>query len=270
MLAIDVQRGLSEAWTDVVVFVPKLIGFLLILLVGWILGLLAEKAIRSLLQRIGVDRFNERGPLRDAFAHTQFEASSLLAAIVRWAIVLLALQLGFGIFGPNPISDAIDAIVGYLPQLFVAVVILVIAFGVARVVRDLVGGALRAVSGGHAIATAAAVAVALVGVFAALDQLGVAPAIVVGLFYAILLVIAGSAVIAIGVGGIPVVRRWLERAAVGAERIGRDVRDVAVNAGAEPTQPIDREPIVDVTADRVQTTSGSNGPTTGKEEPRWP
>jgi hypothetical protein len=51
----------------------------------------------------------------------------------------------------------------------------------------------------------------VVGIFAALDQLEIAPAIVNGLFYALLVVVAGSLVVSFGVGGIPIARRYLER-----------------------------------------------------------
>ena len=53
------------------------------------------------------------------------------------------------------------------------------------------------------------------GVFAALDQLEIAPVIVHGLFYALLIVIVGSLVVAFGGGGIPVAREYLSRGAFG-------------------------------------------------------
>ena len=87
-------------------------------------------------------------------------------------------------FGPNPISDLIEGIVAFLPNIFVAVVILVIASALAKVVTDLLTATLGAVSGGQWIARIAGLAILVIGVFAALNQLQVAPEIVNGLYYA--------------------------------------------------------------------------------------
>ncbi len=107
--------------------------------------------------------------------------------------------------------------IGYLPNVIVAVVILVIAAVLAKVITDVLEPTLGAVRGGSVIAKGAGIAVLVVGLFAALDQLQVAPNIVNGLFYALLVMVVGSAVVAFGVGGIPIARRYLERWTSSAE-----------------------------------------------------
>ena len=94
-----------------------------------------------------------------------------------------------------------------------AVIILVIAAALAKVVTELLGATVSAVSGGEWIARGAGIAILVVGVFAALNQLEIAPEIVNGLFYAMLAIIVGSAVVAVGGGGIQTMRRYWERAA---------------------------------------------------------
>jgi hypothetical protein len=81
----------------------------------------------------------------------------------------------------------------------------------------------------------------VVGLFAALDQLQVAPAIVTGLFYALLVMIVGSGVVAFGVGGIPIARRYLERWSGSVEATARDVKaevQARSSEGDEPTMPM--------------------------------
>jgi len=106
----------------------------------------------------------------------------------------------------------------------VAVVILVIAAVLARVLTDVLTPVLGAVRGGTIIAKGAGLAILVVGIFAALDQLQVAPTIVTGLFYALLVMVVGSAVVAFGVGGIPIARRYLERWSSTVETTARDVK----------------------------------------------
>jgi hypothetical protein len=241
---VDIEGGLEEAWHDVVTFAPKLLGFFLILLIGWFVAKALSKVANALLERVGFDGLVERGQLRDAFERSKTEPSDVIGVIVFWLVFLIALQLAFGIWGPNPISDLLEGLIRYLPNIIVAVVILVIAALLAKVLTDVLTPLLGAVRGGTIIAKAAGLAVLVVGVFAALDQLQVAPAIVRGLFYAVLVMIVGSAVIAFGVGGIPIARKWMEQWSWGVERTARDVKDEvqAQSASAPDTSPLPDAP----------------------------
>jgi hypothetical protein len=227
MLAIDIQGGLSEAWERIVVFAPKLLGFLAILIIGYFIAKLLARVVDRLLERVGFDRLVERGALKQALERSKFDASDIMATIVFWAAFLLVLQLAFGVFGANPVSDLIAGLIAYLPKVFAAVLILVVAAAVAKVVTDLLGATLGAVSGGEWIARGAGIAILVVGVFAALNQLEIAPEIVNGLFYALLAIIVGSAIVAIGGGGIQTMRRYWERASSRAEEKGGEVRQKA-------------------------------------------
>jgi len=221
---IDIQSGLQSAWQHVATIVPKLLGFFLILLIGWFIAKALSKLTNSLLERVGFDDWVERGSLKQAFARNNTDASDLVAVLVFWTVFLITLQLAFGIWGPNPISDLLHGLIAYIPRIVVAVVILVIAAAVARVLTDVLRPMLGAVEGGDWIARAAGVAVLVIGVFAALDELQIAPAIVVGLFYALLAVIVGSLIVAFGGGGIPVAREYLQRWRVRGEAKAAEIR----------------------------------------------
>jgi hypothetical protein len=208
---VDLEAGLEEAWENVVTFAPKLLGFFLILLIGFFIAKLLSKLTNSLLERVGFDGWVQRGSLQAAFVRAKTDASDLIGLIVFWAVFLITLQLAFGIWGPNPITDLIEGIIAYLPNVIAAVIILVIAAAIARVVTEVLTPSLGGVRGGEWIARVAGIAILVLGVFAALDQLEIAPAIVNGLFYALLVVVAGSLVVSFGVGGIPIARRYLER-----------------------------------------------------------
>jgi len=234
MLAIDLQQGVEDAWASIATFVPKLVGFLVILLIGYIIAKVLSRVVDGLLERVGFDNWVERGSLKTAFEKSSFDPSDVLAVVTFWVIFLIALQLAFGVFGPNPISDLLQGLIAYLPNVLVAVIILVIAAAVAKVVTDLLTATLGGVSGGEWIARGAGIAILVLGIFAALDQLRVAPQIVNGLFYALLIVIVGSLVVAFGGGGIPVARRYLERWAGNLEGKAGEIREGAdVEAGKE-------------------------------------
>jgi hypothetical protein len=224
MLAIDIEAGLSEAWERIATFVPKLLGFLAILLIGYFIAQIVARVVDRLLERVGFDGWVERGALKTTFERSRFDASDILSVVAFWAIFLIALQLAFGVFGPNPVSDLIEGIIAYLPNLFAAVVILVIVAALAKVVTDLLSAALGAVPSGEWIARGAGMAILVIGVFAALNQLQIAPAIVNGLFYALLAIIVGVAIVAFGGGGIQTARGYWERVSRRAEMTASEIR----------------------------------------------
>jgi len=83
---------------------------------------------------------------------------------------------------------------------------------------------LGGVTGGRWMARGAGLAIVVVGVFAALDQLRIAPAIVNGLFYAMLAIIVGSAIVAVGGGGIRTMQRYWERASGRLDVTGAEIK----------------------------------------------
>jgi hypothetical protein len=224
-LAVDYQGGIENAWSNVITFVPKLLAALLILLVGYFVAKVVAGILNKVLERVGFDRVVERGGVRQVLARSKYDASDILAKLAFWTIMLLVLQLAFGVFGANPVSDLLRGLIAYLPNVFVAILILVIAAAIARAVTDLLSNLLGTVQGGQVLAKGAGVAILVFAIFAALDQLNIAPRIVTGLWYALLAAVVGSVIVAVGGGGIRTMQRYWERAAGSAETRGPELRD---------------------------------------------
>ena len=224
-LAVDYQAGIENAWSNVATFVPKLLAALVILLVGYFVAKAIASILDKVLERVGFDRVVERGGVRQVLARSKYDPSDILAKLVFWTIMLLVLQLAFGVFGANPVSNLLSGLIAYLPNVFVAILILVIAAAIAKAVTDLLSNLLSSVQGGQMLAKGAGVAILVFAVFAALDQLQIAPRIVTGLWYALLAAVVGSVVVAVGGGGIRTMQRYWERAAGRAESRGPELRD---------------------------------------------
>src|SRR3712207_5868389 len=103
--------ALQQTWNTVATFVPKLVAFLVILLVGWIIAKVLAKAINAVLERVGFDRAVERGGVKKALEKSKYDASDVVAKLVYYALVLFVLQAAFGVFGPNPISDLLTRVI---------------------------------------------------------------------------------------------------------------------------------------------------------------
>jgi hypothetical protein len=208
----DIGDSFQEMLSTVINFLPLALAFLVILIVGWFIAKAVAKIVDKVLTKVGFDRAVERGGVGRAMERTEYDASTILARIVFWMLFLFVLQLAFGIFGPNPISAMLFGVIAFLPRLIVAIVIIVVAAAIASGVRDIIAGSLGGLSYGRTLANVAGGIILVIGVFAALNQVQIAPAIVTGLFYAMLAIIAGSAIIAIGGGGIQPMREQWEKA----------------------------------------------------------
>jgi mechanosensitive ion channel-like protein len=209
LAAVDFGQGISNAWSTIATFVPKLLAFLVILFIGWLIAKGLAKVVDKLLERVGFDRVVERGGIDRMMARSKYDASDIIAKLVYYAVLLIALQMAFGVFGDNPVSAMLTGIVAFLPRAVVAIIIIVVAGAVARAVRDLVTGALGGLSYGNLMGTLASVFIWGLGVIAALNQIGVATTVTMPVLITVLATLGGIAVVGIGGGLIrPMQQRW--------------------------------------------------------------
>ena len=201
-----------------------------VLLVGYVAAKLLGAAVNRVLGRVGFDRAVVRGGVGRVLERTRYDPSDLLAKLVFWLVLLVAAQLAFGVFGPNPVSDLITGVIAFLPNVFVAVVILVLSAAIAALVREVVEATVGGLAYRRTLAGLASGTVLVIGGFAAASQLRIAPDILNAVFYALLATVAGSAIVAIGGAGIvPLRSRW-ERALARLAEEAPQVREHAREA----------------------------------------
>lgn len=241
----NITDSLSNALSTVFAFVPKLVGFLVILFIGWLIAKALRKVVNVVLDKVNFDRVVERGGIKQALARSKYDASGLIAALVYYAVLLLALQMAFGVFGPNPVSDMLTAIVAWLPKAIVAIVIIVVAAAIASGVRDLIGSALGALSYGPMVAKIAQIAIIALGAIAALNQVGIATTVTTPVLVTVLATVAGVIVVGVGGGMIRPMQqrweRWLGRAE--QEMPGAHSQTQAYERGREDAMRAQTEPI---------------------------
>jgi small-conductance mechanosensitive channel len=212
----NLGAALADAMRMVAVFVPQLLLFLVILLIGWLIAKGLRKLTDTVLERLHFDRAVERGGIGQALARSKYDASDLIALVVYYAVLLLTLQLAFGVFGPNPISALLTGIVAFLPRIAVAIIIVVIASAIAAAVKDLVMSVTGGLSYGRVLANIASIFIIALGVIAALSQIGVAVAVTLPVLIAVLATVGGIMVVGVGGGLIRPMQqrweRWLDRA----------------------------------------------------------
>lgn len=269
----DVGDAFSDAFHSVVAFLPKLVAFLLILLIGWIVARLLRTLVHKGLQAVRFDRAVQRGGLADVAARSRIDASGLIAQLVYYGVLLIALQLAFAAFGPNAVSDLLNQVVAWLPRAVVAIVIVVVASALASAVRDVISRALGGVNYGPFLGKLASWFIIALGVIAALNQIGVATTVTMPVLIAVLAAVAGIAIVGVGGGLVrPMQQRWeswlgaAERefpaAKAQAEAYQRG-REDAARAGGQPAAAPTEAPTVQHQAVGTPTSPGQPGAGSG-------
>ena len=201
--------ALENGLAAIIAFLPLALLFLVILIVGLIVAKVLSKALGKLLEKVGFDRVVERGGIKKALANSKLDPSDIIAKILYYTLVLFVLQFAFGVFGPNPVSDLLEGIIGFLPKIIVAIIIIVIAAAIAAGAKALIQNTLGGLSYGKVIANIVSIFILFLGVTAALNQIEVATTVTTPILIAVLAIIAGVIVVGAGGGLIkPMQARW--------------------------------------------------------------
>lgn len=209
-MAIDWEGGLDDAWTSVASFVPKLLVFLVVLFVAWIVAKFIAKAVGMILERVGFTKLLDKAGADDVLRNAQIKPISLITKLVYYFVLLIGLQLALSAFGPtNPVSKIVNDIVAWLPKALVAIVIVIVAAAVANAVKDILGATLSGLSYGGLLTKIVGGFIVALGVIAALNQVGVGLSVTLPVLIAVLATIGGILVVGVGGGLIfPMRQRW--------------------------------------------------------------
>ncbi|SCL24431.1 Conserved TM helix [Micromonospora rhizosphaerae] len=265
----DIGTALTDMWRSVLLFIPRAIAFIAILVVGWLIARAVLKIVDKVLERVNFDRAVERGGIKRALERTKYDASDILAKLAYYAVLLFTLQFAFGVWGPNAISDLIRGVVAWLPRAFVAIVIVVVAAAIANAVRDLVTGALGGLSYGRILGDLTAVFILALGVIAALNQVGIATTVTTPVLIAVLATVAGILIVGLGGGLVRPMQdrwdRWLDRMAEESRAIQEQRQARGAGRSDYERQMADRR----AAAERAQAMSGARGGQ-GEETQQFP
>src|SRR3954466_11184884 len=256
LAAVTIGDSVQQALNSFFGFVPNILGFLVILLIGFIIAKVAKKAIAALLQKIGLDRALHQSDAGQYVERVSPGASpaKLIGTVVFWFVFLFAISAAIGALKIPALSQFIAQVQAFLPNIIVAAVIFVVAAALAGVV----GGAAHKLMGdtptGKIVRAVVPGLILAIGTFMVLDQLNIAPQIVTITYAALLGMLALAGALAFGLGGREVaadlLRSAYESGQQSKDQVERDVRTGKQRA----------EQHADSRDRNGQTTAGSRGP----------
>ena len=232
LLAADFTQPVVDGLRSVATFVPKLLGAVLILAIGYLIAKAIAKVLDRVLERVGFDGYVERGGIKKALARSSYDASDVLSKLVFFVIFLPFLSAAVGALGISALQQPLAQFIALLPRIVVALVLVVIGSVLAGIAKRFVDSAVGGLSYGRFLGYAAAGLILLGFVKSALDQVGIATTVTGPVLNALLFAAAGIAIVGVG-GGlvVPMQRRWENALRRGSDE-AQNLRQQADGGGA--------------------------------------
>jgi hypothetical protein len=223
--SVDIGNSVQTTLDTVAGYLPNILGFLVILLVGYVIAKVVKAIVNKALQAFNVD---ERLTSTHAGGFVERVSpggrpSRIVGGVAFWMVFLFALTAAIGALKIPAVTAYMNTVLSYLPNVVAAVLIFVIASAVATAVVAAVEKTMGDTPTGKVVETVVPGLVMAIATFMILTQLRIAPAIVTITYAALIGMLALAGALAFGLGGRDVAARLLES----AYQNGQDMREQA-------------------------------------------
>lgn len=198
-------EALRALWQGFLFFLPKIIGALIVFLIGWLVAIGVGRLVAEILRRIKFNRIFEKGVWREALEKAEFkvDAAGYVGVIFKWILAIVFLLAAVEILGLEKFADFLTNVLGYLGNVVIAVLIFVVAVIIADILEKIVRAAVEGTKVGYGQIAGAIVrwSIWIFAILAILIQLRVTPDLIKILFGGLVGLIALAGGIAFGLGG---------------------------------------------------------------------
>jgi hypothetical protein len=230
------RASLAGALNTFLSAIPRIIGFVVVLIVGWVVSSLLARGVEALLHAVKFNDLARRSGFADFVQKmgVREDSAGVIASIVKWFVRLITLVVAFDTLGLPAVSGVLQQLLLWLPNLVVALVVLVIGGLAANALSQLVRGATAEAgfSNPDLLATVAKVAVWGFTIVVAVNQLGIATTLINTLMIGLIGAFAIAFGLAFGLGGRDRAAQLLDSWGRRAERAGPKL-ERAVNAARD-------------------------------------
>ena len=202
-ITIESLKGVWEGFID---FIPRLVGALILFIIGWIISVAIGKLVAEILRKIKFNKIFEKGGWKLALekAEIKVDASGFIGAIFKWVLMIVFLAAAIEILGFVQLTGFLTDVLNYLPNVIVAAFIFVIAVIIADILEKVVRAAVESVKVGYGQIVGAIVkwSIWVFAILAILSQLKIeAAGWIVNLINIVFIGIVAMMAIAFGLGG---------------------------------------------------------------------
>lgn len=194
--------------TQITDFLPKLLAALVLLFIGWLIAKAVRSGVRRLLAIAHFDRLAEKAGIEEFLKHGEMHVTlgGIISEVSYWLVLLIVLVTVSSGLGLTAVANLFNRVALYLPNIIVAVFIIIFGTLLARFINRLVFAWLRnlGVEGALTISTVAEYSVQIFAVFVALEQLAIGTQLLTTAFAILFGSICLALALAFGLGG----REW--------------------------------------------------------------
>lgn len=206
----------QSLWWGVVAFLPNMLVAIIIFIFGWLVGSVLGRWVAQIIGALKVDQALDGIGTGDLVSRAGFrlDVGAFIGGLVRWFVIAVFLVAAAEVLNLTQVTAFLrDVVLGYLPNVVVASLILVLAAIIGEATQRLVTGAARAASMPSAalVGGIARWAVWIFGFITALVQLQIAVVLLQTLFTGLVAMLALAGGLAFGLGGRDVAARYLEK-----------------------------------------------------------
>lgn len=208
-------ESLNGVWSGVIGFLPKFIVAVIVFIVGWIIAVAIGKVIAQIIRALKVDKGLQAIGLEETLSKAGFklDAGAFLGGLVRWFFIIVFLLAAVDVLGLDAINAFLRDVLGYLPSVIVAAVVLIIGSLVAGVMQRVVVGSAKAASIPSAgfLGGVTKWSIWIFAILIALYHLGVGGVFAQTLFTGFVAMLALAGGLSFGLGGKDAATRYIEK-----------------------------------------------------------
>lgn len=211
-----ISDAFAGIWSGTIEFLPNLIAAVVIFIIGWIVGALVGKLIAHLIRAIKLDTALEQAGFGKVVsrAGVNLNSGAFIGGLVKWFVIVAFLVAAFEVLGLTQVNMFLQQVVLlYLPQVIVAVLILLVSVVIADVLSRIVASSAKAadIRSANFLGAVTKWAIWIFALLAALVQLGIAVGFIQTLFTGVVVALALAFGLAFGLGGQEAAARWIEK-----------------------------------------------------------
>lgn len=199
------KDALIDLWQGFINFIPRLIGALIVFLIGWLISVGIGKLVAEILRRLKFNQIFEKGGWKTALerADIKVDPAGFIGAIFKWVLLIVFLVAAVEILGFVQLTIFLNSVLAFLPNVLVAALIFVIAVIIADIAEKVVRAAVEGMKVGYGQLVGAIVkwSIWIFAILAILIQLRVAPTLIQTLLTGVVALIVIAAGLAFGLGG---------------------------------------------------------------------
>lgn len=212
----------NEFWTTVGDYLPKILSALLLLVLALIIAKLAQTVVEKFLRLVKFDKLVKNKQVEKSLntAEISLDFITVAGRIAFWIVIIIFAITIVDVLELNALRDVIRDLLGYLPNILAASIVLTVAVAGGRLLRDVFSASLKRlrIDFAHTIATVSYYVIILFGAVMAIDQLGFDTTILTANITILVSGIVLALALAFGLGGRDLAGRLLENAYQNAKK----------------------------------------------------